>query len=247
MLNRANASLAVFNRGLGNAAELGPFEVTVSAWDAATGASLPLAPPYRLTAPSWAPNRVTQLPGIVSPPAAAAPNAIILYRVQLVGMGGGGLLRVAEYLLSTLDANQTVPQNLSALVALRHRAQPLSLGVGASGSLRPTPLAPSALFVTVQLAHPSAAGQGIAAAVRVTLLDPAAPTLAATGAIDERILPQWASNGYFALVPGESAEVSIEVEDTPATSLHLRLGLLQVEVAGWNAVTQRLNVTFKAQ
>jgi len=76
--------------------------------------------------------------------------------------------------------------------------------------------------------------------VRVTLRDPTHAVHTATGAVDDRVLPAWASHGYFCLVPGERLDVTIEADwaarPPPAP------GALRVSVDGFTAQASQVVV-----
>ena len=69
----------------------------------------------------------------------------------------------------------------------------------------------------------------VAVAVLATLRDGEAAVTAATGFVDDRVLPQWPSDGFFAVVPGEARALTVG-----AAGAHARSKQLRVVVEGWN-------------
>ena len=90
--------------------------------------------------------------------------------------------------------------------------------------------------VTVAVALGRGAGK-VAAGVLLVLRDGATAVKAASGWTDDRVLPQWPSDGLFALVPGEEKVVVIGAGGGHSGSKSLSIG-----VEGWNveAMTARV-------
>jgi mannosylglycoprotein endo-beta-mannosidase len=222
-LNRQNASLTLINRG---AAAVADARVWAEAWDVETGAALRLRAPINASAPALPPRATLHLPLTLSPPPAARANATLLWRLTAAS-SAGGLRGVTEYLLNTLAPDAAAaPQDFSALARLRWGAPRVALGAAAACAVAPG--AGGALTVTVQLALPPGA-RAVAVGVLATLRDGEAAATAATGFVDDRVLPQWPSDGFFAVAPGERRELSVE-----AAGAHARSKALRVVVEGWN-------------
>ena len=221
-LNRQNASLALINRG---ALAVGGARVWVEAFDVETGAPLPLAPPINASAPALPPRATLHLPITLAPPPSARENATLLWRLTAVG---GGLSSATEYLLSTLSPNAAkAPQNFSALARLRWARARVALKVAASCAVAPGG-GGGDLTVTVSISLPAGAG-AVAVGVLATLHDGEAAVTAATGFVDDRVLPQWPNDGLFAVVPGEARGVRVA-----ARGAHAHSGALRAVVEGWN-------------
>ena len=206
-LTYGNYSVAIVNAGL-DALDLAGCELAVTAWDVATGGVVAPPSPLRLTGAPLAPGGVLNPPLTLAWPAGVAPGSTtLLYRLSLAAPGGAAELAHSDYWLANLSPDPAVPQDFASLGALRDAGPRVALtaaaagGVGADGVLR----------VNVSLAAPPTA-PGVALGVTVTLRDPAHPARAATGAVDDRVLPAWASHGYVCLVPGETLVVRIEAD-----------------------------------
>ena len=221
-LNRQNASLTLLNRG---ATAVDDARVWVEAYDVETGASLPLPAPLNASAQALPPRAALHLPLTLAPPPAAAENATLLWRVTAASPARG-LRSTAEYLLSTLAPNASAaPQNFSALARLRWARPRVAPSVAAACAVAP---GGGDLTVSVTIALPADAG-AVAVGVLATLRDGAAAVTAATGFVDDRVLPQWPADGFFAVVPGE-----VRVVDVGAAGAHARSGQLRAVIEGWN-------------
>jgi hypothetical protein len=151
-------------------------------------------------------------------------NATLLWRLTAVG---GGLNSATEYLLSTLSPNAAeAPQNFSALARLRWARARVALKVTASCAVAPG--GGGDLTISVSSSLPAGAG-AVAVGVLATLRDGEAAVTAATGFVDDRVLPQWPSDGLFAVVPGEARGVRVA-----ARGAHAHSKMLRVVVEGWN-------------
>ena len=213
---------------------LGPFVVRLQCFDVGTGAAAAAPADVAVPGATLVPGAVVVLPGALAWPPGAPPGAVLLWRLSLLRNGNSAVLARSEYTLSNLDADGPArrPQNYSALGALRFdaaRAVPLAANVS---DVRWTPgvggRGPRVTFA-VTLAAPPAA-RAVAAAVEVTLHDPAVAVTAATGFVDDRVLPADVSDGFFSLAPGEAATVRVAAT-WPAG---VDAGAPYVRVKGWN-------------
>ena len=151
--------------------------------------------------------------------------------------------RVADYVISTLDPNSSVPQNLSAVAAARYNSSTglLVLGSAAVGIAGGTDrFGRSVYLVNVSLVNK---GPGVAVAVSLSLRCPAIAVVAETGFIDDRVLPQWASDGLFDLLTGEARSVVIEAA-LPPSAVTAGPPDFYVVVAGWNVAKRNTSVVF---
>jgi mannosylglycoprotein endo-beta-mannosidase len=233
-LNRLTATVSVVNRGL--AAVPGPLAVTVSAWDIATGRAV-LVPPMAQALPDGVPPAsVARLPGVVAWPAGAAAGTPLLFRLAVAAPGGGGPpLASTDLWVSTLSPDPAVPQNFSALAAVRHASPPVPVSVTATMAA-PAPGAAVAV-VQVTVAAPAAAA-AVAFGVRVSLRwapGSRGGVTAATGFFDDRVLPAVPDAGYFAVVPGEARGVAVTLSAAAWAPAPLPAPAdLVVRVDGWN-------------
>lgn len=228
-LNRATNGVTVINRG-GAIGE--PCDISVEAFDVATGAALPLTPPFAYTAPTLDVDSILRTPLVLTPPPSAAPGATILWRLRATPRSALPAPSTSEYLLSTLDTNYTAaPQDFSALSQARYGGAPL-LSLTASAICVATRT--GAVVATVTLSLPTSSS-GVAVAVAVVLHDDATAVTAETGFVDTRCLPQWPSDGFFAVTPGETRTVTIE-----AGSEHAASTSLSVDIDGWTVARTRI-------
>jgi mannosylglycoprotein endo-beta-mannosidase len=224
-LNYATYTVVVVNTGL-DALDLTGCTLTYAGYDVATGGVVVAGPLVRLAAGPLAPGGVlTPALTLAWPPSLAPGATTLLYRLALAGSDGAPAAG-GDYWLSNLFASG--PQDFASLGALRDAGPPVALAVAAAGGVG----ADGVLRVNVTLAAPADA-PGVALGVTVTLRDPAHPARAATGAVDDRVLPAWASHGYACLVPGETLVVRVEADwhGRPAPAP----GDLRVAVAGFTA------------
>ena len=111
-------------------------------------------------------------------------------------------------------------------------AQPLALVATAVGVARD---GGATLDVQVQVSLPASAPRA-ALAVRASLRNPATAVTAATGFVDDRVLPQLPESGYFSLLPGETSVFDIKAA---AQSL---LDPLFVRLDCWNCLETDIRV-----
>ena len=216
---QGGASVSLVNRGL---QAVGPLTVTAQAYDLSTGRLLQAS---HWGVPSFPANAAQQVQGsALAWPAGAEANATLLWRL---GVTGGSS---SEYLLSTLGNSATAqPSNFSQLVALRASGQRLPLALARARATLPS--AAAGVTVAVEglgLAGGAGAG-GVGLAVRCHLQDPATAVTAGTGFVDERVLPCFASGGFFALVPGQTVNLTLSAPQVAAQS-----STLVVQCDGYN-------------
>jgi len=120
-----------------------------------------------------------------------------------------------DYLLSTLESNATLaPLNYSTLTELRKNGKLLRLTLSLVDVRVSTPVG---LTIGVSVAlDPGQSLTGIGVGIVCTLRDPTRAVVAATGFVDDRVLPLFPDAGYFNLLPGEARVVLL---NTPITSL----------------------------
>lgn len=232
----ASARVAIVNRGLATV-PAGALTATALAFDVSTGAEVPLSTPYAVPAPALPPQSVARLDGPAWPPS-AHPGAVLLWRLTLRNASTGAVASVNEYALSSLTTDQSVAPNMTALAALRGARAPPAVAPVVSVAILPAGAAPpgeAGVTVTVTAPPLSAA---VAVGVRVSLRCAATAVTAPTGFVDDRVLPQFADAGLFALAPGESRLVVVTARITGAD-----LQGAHVLVDGWNVVATRANVT----
>ena len=233
------AILVVSARSLGHVE--GPLYATAYTYDVSTGLSLVLPLTQQVAAPggSIAPGAVVVLPLHVSWPNASQPGTVVLWRLVLTTMppDPGALppvspLSRSEYWLSNLDADTPTrrPQNYTALAALRRNP---NLAVKIAVNVTNVTLAPNGrLRFVVALTSPAGA-PSLALGVEICLRDAAASVRAATGFVDDRVLPSDVSDGVFSIVPGETHEVVVSA-DAPSTGPQSLVALgPHGAVAGW--------------
>ena len=213
------AGISLVNRGL---QALGPLTVTALVYDLRSGRLLQAT---HWSLPSFPANAAQQVEGAaLAWPSGAAANATLLWRL---GVTGGSS---SEYLLSTLANNASAqPANYSQLVALRASGQRLPLALARARATLPS----AAAGVTVAVEGLGLAGgagaAGVGLAVRCHLRDPATAITAGTGFVDERVLPCFASEGFFALVPGQAINLTLSAPQVAAQS-----STLVVQCDGFN-------------
>ena len=229
--SETTAHLAVVNRGRDAP---GPFFLTAKAFDLHTGALLTSqAAPFL---PSIAAQSVVQISGSTLVwPAGAPSDVALLWRIEMAD-AAGMLVSKSEYTLSTLSNDPFAsPQNLTALAAAR--ARPLALtvvatcgaaaGAGGGGGVR------AAVLVSLALS------EGVVIAVRCELRDAAHAVVAQTGASDDRILPLFASEGFFSLLGGEERALVLTAAGGGGVPVWPS-ATLAVECEGWNAPPVRV-------
>lgn len=237
----ASAGVVAVNRGLADAAG-GPFLLTATAFRLLPAfAELPQSPPFAEPLAALPASSAARAARQLAWPAGAAANETLLWRVELLG-AGGALISRSEYFLSSLETNISAagPPSMRALsdarygdgggglVALVATAAGAVGGSGGGGTLR--------VNVSVAL---SASALRAALAVRVSLRNLAAPVRAATGFVDYRVLPQFPSDSYFALLPGEARNVTIDC------AAQGELDPLYVLVDAWNAAEVNATVVME--
>jgi len=226
-----SGGVVVVNRGLVDAP--GPFQATATAFRLVPSfQELPQSPPFAAAVGAVPASSAVRLAAALSWPAGARAGETLLWRVDLTG-AGGALVSRSEYLLSSLETNISASGAPSLREASDARyAQPLlSLAAAAAGAVSDDGLS---LRVSVNVTLPASAPRA-AIAVRVSLRNPAAAVTAATGFVDDRVLPQLPDGGYFSLLPGETRAVAIDCGAQGG------LDSLHVVVDGWN--TQETNST----
>ena len=199
----ASGGVVAVNKGLADAAG-GPFLLTATAFSLGAFAELPQAPPFSEPIAELPAGSAARAARALVWPAGAAANETLLWRVELLG-AGGALVSRSEYFLSSLDTDIAAsgPPSLRALSDARYGgggAPPLAHAATAVGVARD---GGPALDVQVQVSLPAGAPRA-ALAVRASLRNPATAVTAATGFVDDRVLPQLPSAGYFSLLPGET-------------------------------------------
>jgi hypothetical protein len=204
----ASGGVVAVNKGLADAAG-GPFLLTATAFSLGAFAELPQSPPFSEPIAALPAGTAARAARALAWPAGAAANETLLWRVELLG-AGGALVSRSEYFLSSLDTDIAAsgPPSLRALSDARYGgggALPLALAATAVGVARD---GGAALDVQVQVSLPAGAPRA-ALAVRASLRNPATAVTAATGFVDDRVLPQLPSAGYFSLFPGETRVLDI--------------------------------------
>lgn len=254
-LNRGNGTVTVVHTGLQATAAV-QYSVTVHAWDVTTGQKVPLSTPYSVSFPGpIAPRQVLHLPGQLTQPPTATAGCTLLWRVTL-SHSAGPVIEQRDYLLNTISTDFSVQQDYSALAAGRHGALLSVTATSVTGVIRqmPTPygskVGPTVLtaFLNVSLQLPAgqSAFSAVAVGLQVSLRSLLSAVVADTGFVDDRVLPQWASDGYFNLLPSSSTVVTLEAPLrflNASTSYGGPLPPLSVVVKGWNVAEQRVAAT----
>lgn len=238
-LNRQNNTISVVNKGLVKAT--GPWNVSVTAYNLSSGRMLALVPPFLQTIEVLPPNSVTHLLPQLDPPPSATRGAVLLYRVKLTGPPL--VMPVSsDYLVSTLNPNSSVPQDMTSLAAMRYNSSDglLVLCVAAAGEIQGVDkFGRAVVIVNVSLSNP---GPAIAVGVSVSMRCPFAAVTADTGFVDDRVLPQWADSGLINVLVGERRTLRVEgALDLPASAA--LAPTFSIIVDGWNVVKQNISVT----
>lgn len=221
------ASVAVVNRG--PTAIAGSLTARVTAFDVVTGDAAGDAQTFPGLG-NLSPQTAARVPNSHFVwPARAAPGTALLWRVDLVD-AKSTLISRSEYALSTLSNDaHAAAQNFSALAAAR--AQPAALRVTATCAAGARGGATARVSVSVADARRAALG------IQCELADAARAVAAETGASDDRVLPLFPSDGFFALLPGEAREL---VLDAPAWPGAFPATTLDVMCKGWSASEVRV-------
>lgn len=175
------------------------------------------------------------------PPPGVPSNATLLWRLRATPPHPASA-SVTDYTLNTLGLNATAsPQDFGGVARLRWdeggKAVPgLQLVMGAP-VCRVVGGDGGGVEVTLSISLPPSAGR-VALGVLLVLRDGESSVVAASGAVDDRVLPQWPNDGLFALVPGEERGVIISAGPGHAGSKQLYVGL-----EGWNVVEDKVAVT----
>lgn len=239
-LNRRNNTVSVLNKGID--AARGPWSVSVAAYDVISGVALPLEPPFVAGIDVLPANTVTHVPARLQQPPSAPLGATVIYRVNLARSDSppaGRAVSTADYLLSTLSTNATVPQNFSALAATRYGRNFVSLHTAARGRVTGVDHFGRTVFeFNVTMRNP---GPSVAVALSVSLRSPSTAVIAETGFVDDRVLPQWADDGLFHLLRGEEREIRIEAAVRVPASCSSSLSFFAV-ISGWNVAKSNVSV-----
>lgn len=220
-----SARVTLVNRGLASGPE--GLMLSIAAFDLLSGGCLGSTELGPL--PSVPAGAAVQVAGSqLQWPPSATPNATLLWRLRY------GNASTSEYLLSTARNNAShAPQDYSQLVATRHARPLLPLAISsATGTADPAAGLTVALGVALQ-----GGSAGVAIAVSCILLDASSAVTAETGFVDARVLPTFASRGYFALIPGEVAPITIN-----APQLFHLSATLQVQCVGYNTLDATASV-----
>lgn len=242
-LNLGAGTAAVVNKG---ALATPPLTLTAAAYSVVTGA------------PLWSAPVTTNLPPVpgggvshtapLTWPTAALPNTTALIRLTLDDATSGAALDVTDYWLTNLATPTAVPcANYSDLAAVR------GAGPGTPGwaSLAVTAVAgacdggvPGCVSVAVNVSHVGATA--VALGVRLVLHSTAPlltrqpyalPATSPAALADTRVLPVFAPDNYFALLPGDSRSLHLVApfyDASPAT--------LSLAVDGWNVAAMTVPV-----
>ena len=228
-LNQGNNTVTVINKGIDTVAVTG-WSSDVSVYDISTGAKVTSAGVTQPLNGQLAAGAVTNLPAVLQwPSGAVAQGAVLLYRVSLRRQDGS-VASSSDYWFSSLTSDLTVHQDYAQLGKIRSAGPSVTLQASATGAVGTDN---NVLLVNVTLSAPSDAPQ-VAFAVRAVLRDSASAVVAPTGVTDDRVLPQWTTDNYFSLVPGEQRSVLIEADwsgKAPPSA-----GQLRVTIDGWTVV-----------
>jgi mannosylglycoprotein endo-beta-mannosidase len=152
-------------------------------------------------------------------PTTAPAGVALLWRIELAEASTMRLISRSEYVLSTLGNNASAaPQNLTELATLRARPQKLSVACALSDA-----------STTIASVNVSLASPGVAVAVRCELVDRARAVVAQTGALDDRVLPLFASDGFFSLISSEEKALTLSAPTSTITQT------LHAVCEAWNA------------
>ena len=232
-----SASIAIVNRGP-NIVN-GPFSIAIKTYDFVTGNLISFQTvPTSSSSSSFATiesQSVVQVnDSTLIWPSKAPLNVSVLWRLEL--SSGTLLLSRSDYILSTLSNDPLDTQNLTALAMARTRPLTLEISTAVCGKSEGTYGGLEAKF-NVSLASTTTT-KGIGIGIRCELRDTAQAVIAETGAIDDRLLPLYASDGFFSLLKGEVKELKLS---TPSQGGAWPTNTIHVECEGWNVPPVRVS------
>lgn len=249
-LNRGNSTLSLVHTGLVDVP--GPMTAAARAWDVTTGEEVVLTPPVVVHIPGpVTAGSVLHLAQTITSPPGTPPSSTLLWRVELAQAAasqGTPPLSRSQYVLNTLNTDPSQPQDYIALASARAGVL-LALTASAVGSVRAVAHhgpggSTQTAFVNVTLTHPGVgvSSSGVAVGVYVSLRCPSAAVTADTGFTDDRVLPQWPSDGMFGMLPGETVVVTVEAPLPRLSHAGTAVPALDVVVRGWNVAEVRVPV-----
>lgn len=241
-LDYGSYGLVLVNKGI-DILPLDGVTVTVDCWDIARGAHVSSASsslPLTGLAPAGLAQAIPLSLTWPGPGTGVAAGSTLLYRIVATD-AARGVLSTGDYWLANLSNDTSVFQDFSALGALRGDAPSVRLQASAAGAVN----ADGSFSLQVQLACAAGSPQ-VAFAVRLTLRDRAHPEVAATGFVDDRVLPVWAEDSYFSLLPGEARTVGLFVPPRTGARAVPPAGDYVVTVDGWNVAAANVTVAWAA-